>query len=341
MFWKKIEFTALVAWKRTYGLNKNITITTLAHTISFFALIAALTAISGLFIRGALFALSFFFIAYWVISIFVYLYKKSQYGVFTRIIQRFWKRALWLFWLLELFLFGIYLFLAVISPQEVAYMLDNHQLVIDPTTNLKAFFLNTLNALFIILIFNIQLLLHKYNAWKQALNVVVAALLLRAVTEDFLQFYAINNFYSGYAWTRVPADASTKDGVAYRAAELGVWEQETAELKTRTAVHYTYMLIFLKLWHTVFIFIAFVFLDNVANRTNGGSFNMLAANLQNFYFLMFFNYILKVSMAKQYLGYLGTYAFYWFFVNHNTYDLTYAYYLFNLKYLTFVCADLM
>lgn len=60
----------------------------------------------------------------------------------------------------------------------------------------------------------------------------------------------------------------------------------------------------------MFIFFVFVFLDNASNRTNGGSFNTLAANLQNFYFLMFFNYILKVSLAKQYLGYLGTYVFY-------------------------------
>ena len=78
-------------------------------------------------------------------------------------------------------------------------MLDNFQLVIDPATNVKAFFSNTLNALVIILVFNVQLLLHKYNAWKQVLNAAVAALLLRAITEDFLQFYAVNNFYSGYA----------------------------------------------------------------------------------------------------------------------------------------------
>lgn len=96
-------------------------------------------------------------------------------------------------------MFCIYLFLAVISPQEVAYMLDNFQLVIDPTGSTKSFFVTTLNALIIILLFNIQLLLHKYNTMRQLINTIVALLLLKAVIEDFLQFFAINNFYSGYS----------------------------------------------------------------------------------------------------------------------------------------------
>ena len=78
-------------------------------------------------------------------------------------------------------------------------MLDNFQLVIDPTGNLKNFFTTTLNALMIILLFNIQLLLHKYNTIRQLINTIVALLLLKAVIEDFLQFFAINSFYSGYS----------------------------------------------------------------------------------------------------------------------------------------------
>ena len=340
MFFKKIEFTSLQTWKLSTASLPSARITSVAHGLAAIVAFALLVAVSGIFIRGFLFALSFFFIAYWVISIFVYLYKKGQYGVFTRMLQRFWKRALWLFWLLELFLFFIYLFLAVISPQEVAYMLDNTQLVLDPTAHIKAFFVNTLNALIIILLFNAQLLLHKYNTWRQVVNAAIAVLLLRAATEDFLQFFAVNNFYSSYSWNHVHMDATTGNASVYRTAELGVWEQEVVELKTRTAAHYTYLLVFLKLWHTVFILTVFIFLDNVTNRTHGGSYNTLAANLQNFYFLMFFNYILKIALVKHYLGYLGTYVFYWFFVNYNIYDLTYAYHLFDVRYLLFVWSDL-
>lgn len=341
MFWKRIEFTSLHAWSLAPYVLSGSRITAAAHALALVVACALLITISGVFIRGLLFALSFFFIAYWTISIFVYLYKKGQYGVFTRIIQRFWKRALWLFWLLELFLFCIYLFLAVISPQEVAYMLDNSQLLIDPTSHVKAFFANTLNTLVIILLLNTQLLLHKYNTWRQLVNAIIAVLLLKAATDDFLQFFAINNLYAGYSWNHVQLDATTDNARVYRTAYLGVWEQEVAELKTRTAAHYTYLLVFLKLWHTVFILTVFIFLDNVTSRTHGGSYNTLAANLQNFYFLMFFNYILKVALIKHYFGYLGTYVFYWFFVNYNAYDLAYAYHLFDTRYFLFMWSDLI
>lgn len=220
-------------------------------------------------------------------------------------------------------------------------MLDNSQLMIDPTSHIKSFFTNTLNALIIILLFNTQLLLHKYNTWRQLVNAAIAVLLLKAATEDFLQFFAVNSSYSGYSWNHTHLDATTPNSAVYRTAELGVWEQEVVELKTRTAAHYTYLLVFLKLWHTVFILTVFIFLDNVTNRTHGGSYNTLAANLQNFYFLMFFNYILKITLVKHYLGYLGTYVFYWFFLNYNTYDIAYAYHLFDTNYLLFMWSDLI
>lgn len=305
--------------------------------IVFFALLTT----TGIIVRSALFSLSFFFLIYWVISIFVYLYKKGQYGVFTRIIQRFWKRALWLFWLLELFLFFIYLFLAVISPQEVAYMLDNTQLVLDYSLNLKAFFTSVLNALLILLLANAQLLLHKYNTIRTIISCAITAFLLRAVTEDFLQFYAINNFYSSYSWAHARLETSAPNIEAYSAGAVGVWEQEVVELKTRTILHYLYLLIFLKLWHTVFIFTVYVFLENIVARTGLASFNILAANLQNFYFLMFFNYILKITMVKSYLNYLGTYVFYWFYLNYNIYDITYFYELFSWSYFSFAATDIL
>lgn len=78
-------------------------------------------------------------------------------------------------------------------------MLDNAQLVIDYTLNIKAFFMNTLNALMIILLLNVQLLLHKTNTLRQVISAFVFILLLRALTEDFVQFYGINSFYGSYS----------------------------------------------------------------------------------------------------------------------------------------------
>jgi hypothetical protein len=126
-------------------------------------------------------------------------------------------------------------------------MLDNTQLVIDYTLNIKAFFSNTLNALTIILLLNVQLLLHKTNTLRQVISAFVFILLLRALTDDFLQFYGINNFYGGYSWAHTRLESESGNLATYKTSAIGVWEQEVTELKSRTIVHYLYLLIFLKL----------------------------------------------------------------------------------------------
>ena len=292
---------------------------------------------AGVFLRNFLFGLSFFFIAYWLVSIFTYLLKKSKYGVFTRMIQRFWKRALYLFWLLEVSLFCIYLFLTLISPQEVAYMLDNQQLFFFYNNNLNAFFFNLLKPLFIILLGNIYLLSHKYNSSASLLICLLTLLLLNALYDDFSQFFAINQHYSSVVWTHTGVE--TPKNTFFRNTHVGVWEVETTELKLRPYMHYLYLLVFLKLWHTLFIVYFFLFFENARLYTDRTSFNIIAANIQNFYFLMFFNYILKVSLLKNYLNYLAGFVYYWFYVNHNVYDASYMYELFSWRYIAYFIVD--
>ena len=115
-------------------------------------------------------------------------------------IQRFWKRALYLFWLLEIGLFMIYLFLSLISPQEVSYMLDNTQLFLSYGNDLSSFFRSLLRPLFTILIANIYILSHKYNTIKTPVIIAITLLLITGLFEDFVQFYAINQHYSNYNW---------------------------------------------------------------------------------------------------------------------------------------------
>ena len=105
-------------------------------------------------------------------------------------------------------------------------------------------------------------------------------------------------------------------------------------------MHFLYLLIFLKLWHTLFIVYFFLFFENVRLVTGKTSFNVISANMQNFYFLMFFSYILKIGSIKQYLNYLGTFVYYWFYTNSNNYDFGYVYALFDLKFLLFPINDI-
>lgn len=84
----------------------------------------------------------------------------------------------------------------------------------------------------------------------------------------------------------------------------------------------------------------FLFFENARLYTDKSSFNVIAANVQNFYFLMFFNYILKVSLLKNYLNYLGGFVYYWFYINHNAYDASYMYELFSLRYTLYILNDI-
>ena len=223
-------------------------------------------------------------------------------------IQRFWKRSLYLFWLLEVSLFCIYLFLTIISPQEVAYMLDNQQLFFFYSNDFGSFFETLLKPLFIILLGNVYLLCHKYNTYAGPVVAALAVLLVGALYDDFTQFFAVNQHYSSMIWTHAGLEAPK--GSLTRSTHIGVWEAETSELKLRPYVHYLYLLVFLKLWHTLFIVYFFLFFENARLYADRTSFNVVAANLQNFYFLMFFNYILKVSLLKGYLNYLGGFVYF-------------------------------
>jgi hypothetical protein len=102
----------------------------------------------------------------------------------------------------------IYLFLSLISPQEVAYMLDNAQLLLNYSNDLLPFFKTLLRPLFIILLANLYLLSHKFNAKKTPIVAVIAILLISGLYDDFLQFYAINQHYSNYNWSHINLENS-------------------------------------------------------------------------------------------------------------------------------------
>lgn len=331
MFFKKYNWHLLnFFFRNVYNLNFSKLSTIISLILSLFSLYLILHNLNSSFLKTCFFSLSFFFIIYWLISIFTYLTKKNQYGVYTRIIQRFWKRALWLFWLLELFLFVTYLFLAIISPQEVSYMLDNQQLFFNNTVDWKNYFINLLYVLSLILLTNVLLLNHKFNALNFSILLIIFAFLIKLLWDDVFQFYAINNHYNSFFWNHISLDQSTDT-----LNNASVWEQEIVELKTRTIIHYFFLLIFLKMWHTVFIFFFYTYTQLNSIYLQNNSFNLIAANLQNFYFLMFFNFILKFVFLKTYFNYLGSFVYYWFVLNNNYYDSLYFYYLFDLN--MFLC----
>lgn len=294
--------------------------------ISLLIFLSIIYTLNNYFLRSITFSLLWFFVFYWLINIFTFLYKKNQYTIFTRIIQRFWKRSLYLFWLLELFLFLIFLYLTLISPQEYLFLFDAKYNFISNYINFKSFFFNLLNIIIIILLQNILILLFKYNTFFKIYYFLLFIFLWNVLLEDLNQFLCINHFYSNTIW-------KWEDDYKWWGLELDV-------LKTRTYVHYIYLLIFLKFWHTIFIVGFFLFFENINLHNKSLSYNILSSNLQNFFFLLFFSFILKIIFIKIYMNYLYEYIYYWFFINYHFYDLNYFFQIFNYNYLFFIINDL-
>jgi len=295
--------------------------------VLFFIYVILISIINNFFTKSLMFHVMWAFIGYWLLSTFIFLFKKSQYTIYTRIIQRFWKRALYLFWILEINLFLIYLYLTLISPQESIYMMDYAYLYNQYIFQLKSFFNLILTLVIIIMLSNIIILLHKYNSFYTFFIILLSLNLLTILYDDTLQFYYINQMYNNLQWSYDDKD--------------DLWELENSVIRLRPYLNYLYLLVFLKLWHTVFIVIFFWFFEIHTFTTKNTSFNILSAQHQNFYFLLFFGFILKIIFLKNYMNYLYEYVYYWFFVNYHFFDLSYMFYLFNYKYLIYVYFDFL
>lgn len=301
---------------------------------SLFLSLFILTICGHIVVRALFFVLILFYLYYWLNSTFIFLYKKAQYGIFVTSIKRFWSRALNLFWLLEFFLFSIYLYLFLIAPQEVMYMHDNISATFSYFFNLGGFFKNLLTLLFILLIGNLFLLFTKFNNVKYFLLLLLFVLLLFTLHSDFFQYFSITQFYNNLNWV---FDFSSN-----------LWQLELSTIKTRTIIHYFYLLIFLKFWHTIFIIGFFIFFFNIFLHTEQFSLGTFGGNFQNFLFLFFFGFILKIVGVKYYLNYIYEYVYFWFFQDFHFFDnnfffhiVTHPMYFFFIRDVKFVICDLL
>lgn len=307
-------------------LSPNVYYISFAVILGFLIVIFFLTICGYLTARIFFFALILFYIYYWLNSTFMFLYKKSQFSIYVTSIQRFWKRSLNLFWLIEFFLFSIYLYLFLISPQEVMYMHDNLSATFSYLFNLTNFFNNLLILLLIILVSNVLLLFIKFDSLKYLILVIIFSLLIFALQNDFFQYFAVTQFYNNINWV---FDFSSN-----------LWQLEFSTIKTRTIIHYFYLLIFLKFWHTIFIVGFFIFFYNIFLHLGYLSFGIFSGNMQNFFFLFFFGFILKIITLKYYLNYIYEYVYFWFFQDFHFFDNNFFFQILVLKPYYFLIYDL-
>lgn len=277
------------------------------YFISITSVISLLTIIlldnfhSNFFTSNLFLIMVMFLTYYWVISIFLFLFKKHEYSSYTTVIQRFWKRTLSLFWSLELFLFGIYLYLILLNAKEVSWLFDHQSLY--QGAHIKPVFLQTsfILVLSILVTYYITLKNSTHSMLtKQVVMLILFTVIYVVLRVEFTQLFTTNSQRSAISWV-------FNDN-------LLAWSSESNIQKYRTNQHYMFLLVILKFWHTVFIaifyLISLAFLLNKKNSYLG----LFSSNRQNLFFLYGFFYISVYPYFSYILSYNYQDIYFWFFI---------------------------
>lgn len=240
---------------------------------------------------------------YWLLSTFVFFIKKYYWGKFTTANQRFWKRTLLIFWVIEFFLFGIFLYLTFNANAESYFMLDQLQIYKKFLISIRLFIFNLSFPTLLIFISYFLLLNLKWQIFnKLTLLFLFASNLLGFIlfTECY-QFFHLINYYSNLFWD-YDVDAE-------------VWLLEFESRKTRTHHHYAILLAIIKFWHIIIIVGIWVFFFLRAMEVKRFRYPSLAANLQNFFILYIFNWVVLFPWFKFFCKFLITYTLPQFFLH--------------------------
>lgn len=254
----------------------------------------------ALYYQFFLYGLIAFFVFYWISSIFVFLFKSGLYSKTTSVIQRFWKRTLYLFWSLELFLFFIYSWLILISPSEVEWMFDNSQLYLSSYVKGSSFFsqiLLTLTVLYLTSLIQYFLFYSKIEFYLLVLLVLLFSVLLN----DGSQVIITSLYYGNVSVWFNPSNFT--------------WSIAGDLIENRTNHNYTWLVVILKFWHTAFIVIFYLFVLMFFLQINMSFHGMYSSILQNFIFLYLFSFIMYYFLVKDYMNIIYEYVYAWFFVN--------------------------
>lgn len=293
------------------------------------------------------------FTLFWVVSIFVFLYKRGQYSIFVSSLQRFWKRTLYLFWLIELYLFGTYLFLVLISPNETYYLLD-HKVLFSPHDLVSYEWVYSMRYfIYLFVLITLTILLNTYPLFTNTIMVAIVCLLGIVMSDEVVQCaYLLSNLNGDFFVHRLEAELKDEEiflnkdqileklkkwkGPKNRAYEIllqqskektydhdfyaDIWEHDEDKLRYRTVNFYSILIAILKVWHLGFIFVTFVMSAKFISTSFKKSTNVLSGNLQNFYFLFAFFFLALLLGFKYYMQWSYFTPYFFFFLNYNTWE---------------------
>jgi hypothetical protein len=241
---------------------------------------------------------------YWLISGFVFFFKKYQFGKYTTVVQRFWRRSYMLFWMIEGSTFLVFLFLTINSSQESFYMFDQISILKSHLYSWRFFFLKIFPLILLIVSTYLLMVSLKWNVYsKHSIWLLILTFFLTyTIWLEFYQFYHVLNFYGNLNWVYDVDDHS--------------WSLEQEPRRTRIVNHYVMLLFILKFWHIVLIYGFWIFFVLRCWETKRIRYPLLAANFQNFIILYIFAWVFMYPWFKFFFRKFLDTPYYWFYINN-------------------------
>jgi hypothetical protein len=240
---------------------------------------------------------------YWLLSGFVFFVKKYQFGRFTSVIQRFWKRTYIIFWLIEVGTFSVFFYLTLNASSEPVYMYDQIKIYKSHLFSWRFFLLKLIPSTLVILLSYYLLLSLKWNLFNKqnSIMLTITLLLLYILWLEFYQFFHIISFFGNINWSF--------DYDEY------IWSLDIDARRTRLANNYIAVCLLLKFWHFVFIFLFWVFFVLRVNELGRVRYPLLVANVQNFIIIYMMSWAYMYPWFKfVFRKYLDV-PYYWFYLN--------------------------
>lgn len=264
--------------------------------------------------------LSLFGLTYTLISGFVYFTTRNNFGRYTDISQRFWKRSFGLFWLIEVGLFGCVLYLCLISPSEVGYAYDLPAAFKTHFFAFEDFFIR-------MIIFNILLLLLQTmlafnyriritNWWLLHFSITVVFLLLIYIEIGIFQNYMCAIGF--YKWA-----------VSLESVET-MLENEVARNRALNA--FVLFIAITKFWHFILVSIIWFFYLGRYFEYAETREALLNAIIQSFLILYSLNFLQILPHIKFVARKYMCNPYYWFFETPNFKSLLVAWQFTKLLY---------
>jgi len=183
------------------------------------------------------------------------------------------------FWVIEGFLFTIFLYYALNASSEPLFMYDQPGLYTAQLQVINEFIASTAFVVLAILLLVHIIITIKFSTFRQTSVYLLAltCILVYFLVVESYQFYYLVNFYDDTQWVY--------------SEEEQLWELEYEIPRSRNRNHYMTLIILAKFWHYIFIFASWVFFLMKCLELNKVRYAILSMNLQNLIIFYIMNWV--------------------------------------------------